>query len=56
MLDKIGVAFILAILFLVYAVADPAGAAEALIGALAGVALGYLFIAFLQWRSHRLGN
>jgi regulator of protease activity HflC (stomatin/prohibitin superfamily) len=56
MLDKIGVAFILVILFLGYAVANPAGAAEVLIAGLVGAALGLSLIAFLKWRSLRLGK
>jgi len=56
MLDKIGLAFILAILFLLYAAANPAGAAEVLIAGLVGVALAHLLIAVLKWRSHRLGK
>ena len=41
MLDKIGVAFILAILFLVYALAKPTGAAEVLIALMVGAGLVY---------------
>ncbi|MBU3971076.1 MAG: hypothetical protein KKG54_09770 [Alphaproteobacteria bacterium] len=54
MLDKIGVAFILAILFLGYAVASPSDAAEVLIGLLVGAALPLLAIAFCKWWSRRM--
>lgn len=56
MLDKIGVAFILAILFLAYAVASPAGAAEVLVAALVGAGLVHLAVGFFKWRSKRLGH
>ena len=56
MLDKIGVAFILAILFLVYALAKPTGAAEVLIALMVGAGLVYLAVAFCQWWSHRVND
>ena len=49
MLDKIAVTFVLAILFLIYAVAKPTDAAEVLIAILAGAGLVYLAAAFCQW-------
>lgn len=54
MLDKIGVALILAILFLAYALANPGGAAEVLIAALAGAGLVYVAVAFCKWWHRRI--
>lgn len=56
MLDKIGVAFVLAILFLAYGVASPEGAADVLVAALVGAGLVHLAVAFFKWRSKRLGH
>lgn len=54
MLDKVGVAFIFAILFLAYAVASPADAAEVLIAALAGASLVYIVVALCEWWRRRM--
>lgn len=53
MLDKIAVGFVLATLFLIYAVAKPTDAAEVIIGVLAGACLMYLAITFCQWSSRQ---
>ena len=53
MLDKMAVAFVLGILFLIYAVANPTDAAEVVIAFLVGAALVYSVATFCQWWSHR---